>query len=127
MSKIDELIEQALSAEDRELLARHAEPGYFKQAFGLFHGSLGWVVWLAYLTGIAAFIGFGIAIWQVWATTDPITAVRWGVLAVVLFQYTAMVKGFMGSHMEANRSLREFKRVELELSLLRRALSGEGR
>ena len=45
MDKTERLIEQALSAEDRELLARHGEPGYFSQAFGLFRGTLGWVVW----------------------------------------------------------------------------------
>lgn len=118
MSRTDELIAQALAAEDRELLARHAEPGYFQQAFGLFRGALGWVVWLAYLTGILAFVGFGFALWQTWQAVDPTTAIRWGVLAAVLFQYTAMVKIFMGSHMEANRSLREIKRIELQLAML---------
>ena len=119
MSRTDELITQALSAEDRELLARHAEPGYFAQAFGLFGGALGWVVWLAYLTGIAAFFGFGYALWLTWQAADPTTAIRWGVLATVLFQYTAMIKAFLGSHMEANRTLREIKRVELQVALLR--------
>ncbi|MBB5014877.1 DUF6768 family protein [Rehaibacterium terrae] len=125
MGKIDELIEQALSSEDRELLARHAEPGYFAQAFGLFRGSLGWVVWLAYLTGIAAFIGFAFALWQTWTAAEALAAVRWGVLAVVLFQYSAMIKSFLGSHLEANRTLRELKRVELQLALVRSALTGK--
>lgn len=121
MDKTERLIEQALSAEDRELLARHGEPGYFSQAFGLFRGTLGWVVWLAYLTGLAAFAGFAFAFWQTWTASDALEAVRWGVLALLLFQYTAMIKGFLGSHMEANRTLRELKRVELQLSLLRDA------
>ena len=119
MDKTEQLIEQALSAEDRELLARHGEPGYFTQAFGLFRGTLGWVVWLAYLTGLAAFAGFAFAFWQTWTASDALEAVRWGVLALLLFQYTAMIKGFLGSHMEANRMLRELKRVELQLALLR--------
>lgn len=119
MSRTDELIAEALSAEDRELLARHAEPGYFAQAVGLFGGTLGWVVWLAYLTSIAAFLGFGYALWMTWQADDPAAAIRWGVLATVLFQYTAMVKAFLGSRMEANRTLREIKRVELQVALLR--------
>ncbi|QDH68786.1 DUF6768 family protein [Marilutibacter alkalisoli] len=119
MSKTDELIERALSAEDRELLARHTEPGYFSQAFGLFRGSLGWVVWLAYLTSIAAFAGFIWALWQAWTTPETLLAVRWGVVAIVLFQYTAMVKSFLGTHMEANRTLRELKRIELQVAMLR--------
>ena len=119
MNKTDRLIEQALSAEDRELLARHGEPGYFSQAFGLFRGTLGWVVWLAYLTGIAAFAGVAFAFWQMWTASETLAAVKWGVLALLLFQYTAMIKAFLGSHMEANRTLRELKRVELQLALLR--------
>lgn len=126
MSKTDELIEQALSAEDRELLARHGEPGYFNQAFGLFRGTLGWVVWLAYLTGIAAFAGVAFALWQMWTAGEALTAIKWGVLALLLFQYTAMIKVFLGSHLEANRTLRELKRVELQLALLRDS-AGNGR
>lgn len=121
MDKTDELIKQTLSAEDRALLARHGEPGYFSQAFGLFHGSLGWVVWIAYLCGIAAFAGFGVSLWRSWQATDATAAIQWGVLAIVLFQFTAIMKSFLGSHMEANRMLRELKRVELQLALLRDA------
>jgi hypothetical protein len=121
MHTTDELIAQALSAEDRDLLARHAEPGYFAQAFGLFRGRLGWVVWLAYLTGIAAFLGFGWALWQAWTLTDLTAVVRWGIVAIVLFQYTAMIKAFLGSHLEANRMRREVKRIELQVALLRSA------
>jgi hypothetical protein len=126
MSKTDELIEQALSAEDRELLARHGEPGYFNQAFGLFRGAMGWVVWLAYLTGIAAFAGVAFALWQMSTAGEALTAIKWGVLALLLFQYTAMIKVFLGSHLEANRMLRELKRVELQLALLRDS-AGSGR
>ncbi|HEV7272071.1 DUF6768 family protein [Pseudoxanthomonas sp.] len=121
MDKTDDLIKQTLSAEDRALLARHGEPGYFSQAFGLFRGSLGWVVWVAYLCGIIAFAGFGVSLWRSWHATDALAAVQWGVLAIVLFQFTMIMKSFLGSHLEANRMLREFKRVELQLALLRDA------
>lgn len=121
MDKTDELIKQTLSAEDRDLLARHGEPGYFSQAFGLFRGTLGWVIWVAYLCGIVAFAGFGVSLWRSWHATDALAAVQWGVLAIVLFQFTMIMKSFLGSHLEANRMLREFKRVELQLALLRDA------
>ena len=58
------------------------------------------------------------ALWQTWHAVDVISAVRWGVLTVVLFQYSAMIKGFLGTHFEANRTLREVKRVELQIALL---------
>ena len=82
MNKTDDLIKQTLSAEDRDLLARHGEPGYFSQAFGLFRGTLGWVVWVAYLCGIAAFAGFGVSLWRSWHATEVLAAVQWGVHAI---------------------------------------------
>lgn len=119
MSKTDDMIERALSAEDRELLARHAEPGYFTQAFGLFRGAQGGVVWLTYLTSLVAFAGFAYAFWRTWMADDLLVAVKFAALAIVLFQYTAIAKSFLGARMESNRSLRELKRVELQVAMLR--------
>ncbi len=119
MNQTDDLIHRALAAEDRDLLARHAEPGYFAQAFGLFRGTLGWVAWLTWLTATASFIGFAWALWLCWTASDPLVAVRWGVVAVVLFQFSAMGKAFLGSHLEGNRMLREIKRIELQVALQR--------
>ncbi len=119
MNKLDDLIAQGLSAEDRELLARHGEPGYFSQAIGLFRGSWSWVMWLVYISAALAFLAAIYAFWQLQASTDAVSAVKWGVVGLVLFQFTVMGKAFMGSHMEANRLLREIKRLELQVSLLR--------
>ena len=119
MSKIDELISGALSAEDRALLASHAEPGYLAQAFGLFRGPMAAVMWLVYAAAGASFIAGAYALWQMFGTSEPLAAVKWGIASLFLFQVTTLCKSFMGNHMEANRMLRELKRVELQLSLLR--------
>ncbi|TXH65194.1 MAG: hypothetical protein E6Q88_14260 [Lysobacteraceae bacterium] len=121
MSKTDELIERALSAEDRELLARHAEPGYFAQAAGLFRGSLGWVAGVAYASALVAFAGFGYAFWRMWTADDVLYAIKFAALALVLFQFTMMVKTFLGAQLESHRALREIKRVELQVAMLREA------
>jgi hypothetical protein len=119
MDKFDELMKQGLSAEDQELLARHAEPGYLTQAFGLFRGSWRGVMWLVYLmVGVAAACAL-YACWRLYQTSEVLDAVKWGVGALLLFQVAMTGKHFMGSHLEANRMLRELKRVELQLSLLR--------
>ena len=119
MNKFDEMIDQALSAEDRELLARHGEPGYVTQALGMFRGPWSWVMWLINVVGGVAFVGALYALWQVYSAADVLSAVKWGVAGLVLFQFTVVGKGFMGAHLEANRVLREVKRVELQLALLR--------
>ncbi|MBL0027820.1 MAG: hypothetical protein IPO95_01590 [Rhodanobacteraceae bacterium] len=119
MSKIDELIGNALTEEDRVLLSSHSEPGYLNQAFGIFRGPMGRIMWLVNIAAGLAFIGGLYAVWHMFGASDALAAVKWGVGSLFLFQVTTMCKTFMGNHMEANRMLRELKRVELQLSLLR--------
>ena len=62
---------------------------------------------------------FGTAIWaavRLVAASDPVQAVQWGVLVVVLVQVITLLRGFMGSHFEANRILRELALIQLKLS-----------
>ncbi|MDH5830899.1 hypothetical protein QFW80_10275 [Luteimonas sp. M1R5S18] len=124
MNETDDLIHRALTEEDRALLARHGEPGYIRQALGLFRGPEGWVGMLAYVTALVAFAGFAYAFWQLWMATDAVAAVRWGVVALLAFQYSAMMKSVMGTRVEANRVLRELKRVELRVALAQDARPG---
>lgn len=119
MNKLDEMIGRALTEEDRELLARHGEPGYVAQAFRMFRGPMAWALWVAYAAGAVAFVMGAYAFWQMVTTTDVVAAVKWGVGALLLFQMTTLTKSFMGSHMQANRMLRELKRLELQVALLR--------
>lgn len=119
MNKLDDLIEKGLSAEDRELLARHAEPGYVAQAFGIFRGPWSWVMWLTNLVVGLTFFAALYAFWQVYLSAEVLHALKWGVAGLLLVQVTAIGKIFMGVHLEANRMLREIKRVDLQIALLR--------
>jgi len=113
---IDELINEALSQEDEALLDNlNQEPGWVRQAFGLFRGPLAWVMWFVFIVQILLFLGAVYAGWLVFTTTDPMTAVKWGVLTVVLVQLVTFLRGFMGSHLESNRVLRELRRLDLRL------------
>lgn len=119
MNKLDEVIGRALTDEDRALLSRLGEPGYVAQAVGMFRGPMGWALRVAYVAGALAFLAGAYAFWQMLTASATLAAVKWGVGTLLLFQMTVLTKGFMGSHMEANRVLRELKRVELQVSLLR--------
>ena len=119
MNKIDDLIGRALTEEDRALLESHAEPGYLRQAFGLFRGPLAWVMWLVNVAGGVAFIAGAYMVWRMFDTPDAVSAIKWGVGSLFLFQVTTLCKTFMGNRMEVNRMLRELKRVELQVSMLR--------
>jgi hypothetical protein len=93
MNKIDDMIGKALTEEDRALLASHGEPGYLAQAFGIFRGPMAGIMWMVNVAS--------------------------GVAALALFQVTSLCKTFMANRMEANRLLRELKRVELQVAMLR--------
>jgi uncharacterized membrane protein len=119
MNKIDEMIGRALTEEDRALLASQSEPGYIAQAFGLFRGPQAWAMWIINIVGALAFFAGAYAIWRVFGTADVLDAVKWGVVSLVLFQATTLCKTLSINRMESNRLLRELKRMELQVSLLR--------
>lgn len=124
MTKIDDLIGRALTEEDRALLQNHAEPGYLAQAFGLFRGPMAGILWLVNIAGGVAFLVGTYALWRLSGTSDAVVAVRWGVGALVLFQVTTLCKNFLGTRLESNRLLREIKRLELQVALLRESRTG---
>lgn len=117
MSKLDEMINDALQTEDARLLEQYShEPGYFRQALGLFHGPLGWVMWVTFIGQLLTFAAAGVAVWRLFVTSDVLTGLRWGVLAIVLVQVSTFLRGYMGTHFEANRLQRELQRLRLLLT-----------
>jgi len=116
MTNIDERIETALAAEEEELLARNAaEPGYFRQAFDLFRGRLGWVMWFVYIVQLLMFLAAAYALYRLFTAAEILRALQWGIGAVLLVQLTTFLRSFMGAHFEANRVLRAVARLELRL------------
>ncbi|MDZ7791406.1 MAG: DUF6768 family protein [Xanthomonadales bacterium] len=121
MNKIDDLINEALSEEDEALLENYpVEPGYFSQAMALFRGKLGWVMWFVGIIQLLFFVGAVYTFIQLFGAGDPLDALRWGVVTVILVQLSTFLRGFMGAHFEANRVLREVRRLELRLVRMER-------
>ncbi len=117
MSKIDDMIDEALSEDERALLEHYAgEPGYVRQAFGLFRGRLGWVMWFVGIVQVLLFFAALYCLWELFSVSDLMTALRWGIVAVILVQLSTLLRGFMGMQFEANRVLREVKRLELRVA-----------
>lgn len=116
MSNIDDLINETLEKEDEALLASFGrEPGYFKQAMALFRGQLGWVMWFVGIIQLLFFAAAIYAVVQVFSNGDLMTVLRWGIVTVILVQLSTFLRSFMGMHFEANRVLREIKRLELRV------------
>lgn len=120
MRDIDHVIEQALSAEERDILRRMGDdPGYFRQIGGLFTGSTGWVNVL--LIGVQA-MAFVVGAWLSWLffrATDPLAAIQLGLPAAVLLLAALIIKLSMGPALHTNRLMQELKRIELQIASMR--------
>lgn len=116
MRDMDELIDEALDAEERELLRALDEPGFFSQAFSVFRGLAGWMSIVMMIWQAAMFIAGVWAAWHFFEATDPVTQLRWGLPAAILLIFAAMFKMALMPRMESNRLLRELKRLELQLA-----------
>lgn len=123
---IDRLIDEALDAEERELLRQIGEePGYLTQAMGAFGGRLGWVNLVLMIAQTALFFIGLYAAWRFFEAPDVLTALRWGIPAAVLFLSAVMLKLSIWPTIQTNRVLREMKRVELQLARIQsRAAAG---
>ena len=115
MSKLDQRIEEMLEAEDRALMQQLGEQGVFGQVSGLFQGKMGWISVITILVGfVAAIIGF-YAGWQFILAEQTISMIRWGALAWASFFSLGLIKMWSWMRMETNRTLREIKRLELQV------------
>ena len=120
MRDIDNMIEEALGQEEREVLRRIGEePGFFGQVFGIFRGPTGWVNVLLMVAQAMLFLTGAWAAWHFFQAGDPVSQLRWGLPAATLLILATILKMSLVPRMEANHIIRELKRLELQLALKR--------
>lgn len=114
---IDRLIAEAMTAEERALMEKFsAEPHFVRQTLSIFTGPNWWVnLILAVFQGVA-FLGGLYAAWKFFGTSDVLSALHWGLPSVTLLLMAATVKMGMMPTIEANRVIRELKRIELQIA-----------
>lgn len=113
MPSIDDLIKEALTEQESEIIKSTEELGYFSLAMGLFRGKLGWVSWVIMLAQLEMFLGGVWAAWEFFVAEEVIMALKWGISAAVLLLMSGMLKMSLMPQIQADRVLRALKRVEL--------------
>jgi hypothetical protein len=116
MSKLDKLIEESLNAEDREILSQYGEKGIFGEVAELLTGKFGWINLAQFVVQVALFAGALYAGGQVIAVDEPVALIRWSALVLGLFMAMSVIKIMQWQQMQANRIIREVKRVELQIA-----------
>ena len=120
MQDIDRMIDEALEGENQTLFRETArEPGYFNQAFGIFGGSMGWANAVLMVTQGVIFIAGVWAGWRFFQATDTLSALHWGLPSVVLLLTATAMKMALMPTLQANRVIRELKRLELQIAVSR--------
>lgn len=124
MDNLDRIIRETLEAEDQAMLENLGEQGLIGQFGGLFKGKLAWISMVTMAAGLVmAVIGLYSA-WKFATVDDMHSALLWGGLAWVGLMTQTVIKIWTWMRMETNRSLREIKRVELQLARLLAKMPG---
>ncbi len=121
MRNVEQLIDEALDAEERELLRSIGEePGYLSQIGDLFGGKTGWMNAALMVAQTVAFIAGVWAAFGFFAAEDALSALRWGLPATVLLLSSLTMKLSMWPVVHSNRVMRELKRIELQIARARK-------
>jgi len=114
MRDIDQTLNDALAAEERDLLRRIDEdPGHVRQVLSLFGGRSGWVSAVLMVVQAVLFVAGVWAGWKFFGAADALSALHWGLPAAVLLIMSLMIKLALWPVMHANRLLLSLKRLEL--------------
>ncbi|MEM7687960.1 MAG: DUF6768 family protein [Pseudomonadota bacterium] len=117
----DNRISEALSEDDQAFLdSLEAERGMFQQIGDTWKGPLGG--WAKLIFGFTVAVGllFVFVIWKTATTIDNVAAhTLWAIMGVALLVVLGFAKEWMFARMNMLTVLREIKRLQLEVALLR--------
>lgn len=118
MNRLDQAIRQSLSAEDAAFLAKFEDQSPFHEALGTFSGKWG------LMNIFAAVLTFGMFAVAVCCALNAINAgaaretILWSAGGIVAMVGVAMLKMYFWMEMNRNVTLRELKRLELQVARL---------
>jgi hypothetical protein len=117
MRDVDTLIDEALDAEERELLhSIGEEQGFITQVLGIFRGRTGWVSMGMIFGQVVTAVSGAWAAWRFFEAGDTLTALHWGLPATALLMTSVMIKTSLFPTIYTNRLMRELKRIELQIA-----------
>ncbi len=118
--EIDNLIHEALSKEEAEYFDQLGEQNIPQQLFQLFKGKNSW---MNIVIMVFHLIVFGIAIWTFTEMLDSEVVndkLEWMFYTVLCFLVMMMLKLWGWNQMDKNTLMREIKRLEYQVSLLKK-------
>jgi hypothetical protein len=121
MRDVDQLIDEALDAEERELLRSIGdEPGFVERMLGMTGPEIVWMIWVMMIFQTLMFVAGLYAAWMFFEAGDPVTQLRWGLPGAVLLLMALLVKLAVPPAIQTKRLMRELKRIEVQIASLAR-------
>lgn len=117
-TNIDELIKQALTEEESEMLERLGEQSVLEQLMSTFQGKMKWI---AIYSIIIMLVLFGLSVYCLFEflnANNTRDMVMWGAGMGMGMMAVGMLKIWHWMQMDKNAILREIKRLELQLATL---------
>ncbi len=117
-TNIDELIKQALTEEESEMLERLGEQSVLEQMMSTFQGKMKWI---AIYSIIIMLVLFGLSVYCLFEflnANNTRDMVMWGAGMGMGMMAVGMLKVWHWMQMDKNAILREIKRLELHLATL---------
>ena len=125
-NQIDNLIREALSAEDQEVFDQvFGEPSVFEMVTAVFQGKLRWLSVFAIAMGIVLMVVGVFAFLQFVSTEDVPSMLRWGALLFFSLLSVTAMKIWHWMEMQRYALTREIKRLELQVANLAGQLGSE--
>ncbi len=116
--EIDQMIKEALSEDEKALFNDYDEQNMLQMFGGLFQGKM---KWLNAMTVVVQVVMFGFAIYfgyRFFGTKDVVEMIQYGAGCFLTILSVSMLKMFHIMEMNKNATIREIKRMELQLSIL---------
>lgn len=118
--EIDELIRKALTEEEAEFYKKLDEPNFLEMFQSMFKGKQAWMgVFSTLYAIVAAALGIYCFI-QFLQSETPKELIRWGIGILVFLIINVAIKIFQWQQMNKYVIMREIKRLELQITTLKK-------
>ena len=119
MNDLDKAIREGYSAEDAEVMQRlAADPSMAHQVLSAFQGPFGALNVLSVFVTLALVAAGAYCVWRFLDATDVRDMLTWGGGAALALSAVSMIKVWFWMELQRNATVREIKRLELQVSRL---------
>ncbi|MCO6187010.1 DUF6768 family protein [Rhizobium sp. L1K21] len=117
MSKIDDMIREALRCEDRAAMRDDdGEPSFFALSRSQFHGVNGWIAWVIMIFQFIFSVLGVYCLVRMFLASEVLAALKWGISGSTALILGLQIKLSLMPQIQADRVIREIRRLELRLS-----------